>query len=223
MHALVSVILTLVLYVIIGFKYRAMIIIMRKCPEISPTIELCQGLPSLTITFTFMYFCSILALFVKWLFYKLLALLMGMETLTLMDDLQLWDIPANPEQVPSIIVLKKSPDMGNDHGQFFRSFLNRIDSKQRAFVRIHKKLGKYFIEVLNKEDKEKMIKSNCAVIEDIRNEKEAIDFCLKLKACVSKGNGECPQHYYYFPNYSKDEIAISFAGHHCLHDGITQL
>ena len=66
-----------------------------------------------------------------------------------------------------------------------------------------------------------MIRTNCAVIEDIQNEKDAIDFCLKLKACVTKTIGECPVHYYYFPNYSKDEVAIAFAGHHCIMDGIT--
>lgn len=52
----------LVNYVIIGFKYRVLIIFMQKCPAISPTPWLCEGVGSLIVTFTFMYLCFILAL-----------------------------------------------------------------------------------------------------------------------------------------------------------------
>ena len=118
--------------------------------------------------------------------------------------------------------MKKSEEMiGKDHGQFFRQFLERVNPKFRSFVTLHKYFGKYFIKFPGIDEKEKLIKTNTAIIEDVKNEKEAIEFALKLKACVTKTIGECSIHYYYFPNYSADEVAIAFAGHHILHDGIT--
>ncbi len=87
MQMVVTVVLTIINYVIIGFKYRILILAMKKCPQVSPTPMLCEGVGSLIPTFAFMYLCFFLALLQKSIFYKILGLFLGMESLTLMDDI----------------------------------------------------------------------------------------------------------------------------------------
>lgn len=51
--------------------------------------------------------------------------------------------------------------------------------------------GKYFFKPLNDEEYQHWCKNNLGVREDIKTEKEAIDFGLKLKALPGKNPNEC--------------------------------
>ena len=81
MHTFVTFVLTIMAYVIIGFKYRVFIMIMEKCPQLFGTEEVCWGKVSLIFTFVFIIICVLVALAIKWVFYQILAIILGMECL----------------------------------------------------------------------------------------------------------------------------------------------
>lgn len=87
-------------------------------------------------------------------------------------------------------------------------------------VTLVKKFGKWFIRnAKNTKERHEYLRTQAAVILDLTGQQEVLDFCSKMKsAWIRDDNYKC-QFVFFLPNYSSDNAAIIFAGHHMLQDG----
>lgn len=58
----------------------------------------------------------------------------GLEMLNLVDDWFLYDIPANPLNIPSVIVVERPNDPSFNAEKILTTILDRLNTKQRIFV-----------------------------------------------------------------------------------------
>lgn len=65
--------------------------------------------------------------------------------------------------------------------------------------------------------------TNVAIVDDVVGEQDALDFAAKLKSVVRRAEGYSPIYYFFFPNYSKNELGYMLCGHHMFHDGGSML
>lgn len=99
------------------------------------------------------------------------------------DELTLYDLPANPFNVCVYWVIEKPQNMG-DPGQYLLNMVRKLE-KDRFLSKTVKVFGKYFLQKMRTEEEfEQYLNNNIAVINDITGEQEALDFGVKLKATV---------------------------------------
>ena len=102
--------------------------------------------------------------------------------LTTGDEIYLFDIPANPINIPGVLTMSKPPPSEPfDPAGILETMLNRLHPDHRSFVRIEKLFGKYFYKILSGDELKQAKRMNSGVIEDIKSEQEALDFAVKLK------------------------------------------
>ena len=102
-----------------------------------------------------------------------------MEPLSANDDFWLYDSAINPVNVPSFIVFDKT-DV--DPEEFMQMIIKRIGRGHRCTVKLKKIFGKYFFEKLTDEEYKVWKKTRLGIKYEIKTEKEAIEFALKIKA-----------------------------------------
>lgn len=73
-----------------------------------------------------LYASVIVALILKNIFYRLVALYHGYNLLDPSDDIYLYDIPINPINIPAGIIFKKEPGKEVDTQKIAKAFLDRI-------------------------------------------------------------------------------------------------
>ena len=105
-----------------------------------------HGPKCLVISCNFFLGCLLGSSVIKYFFYHIVGLILGLEPTTPMDDFWLYDYPINPIVVPSIITFKKpGPDQGTVEQQW-EKILSRVREGHRTRVHLVKRLGKYFIK-----------------------------------------------------------------------------
>lgn len=114
--------------------------------------------------------CLIGSSVVKYIFYQIVGLVLGLEPTTPMDDFWLYDYPINPIVIPSIITFKKpGPDQGTVEQQWAR-ILSRVEEGHRTRVHLVKRFGKYFVKTTPKEDAQKFYKEHCGILYDVKTD-----------------------------------------------------
>jgi hypothetical protein len=143
----------------------------------------------------------------------------GLEALSPIDDFWLYDSEINPINVPSFIVFDK-PDVKPE--EFVKRMQQRLGRDHRCGVKLVKCWGKYFFKKLDDKEWEYYKKNNIGIKEDIKTEKEAIEFGLKLKSLSGKDSTKSTIRGYYFPSLNNGkEAALMAIGHHTHQDGIS--
>ena len=94
------------------------------------------------VRFWFYVACIYLAILCKHAFYSIFGWIYGIEPTSANDDFWLYDYPINPMFIPSFTVFKRSK-MG--HEEFMRMTAQRLGRSHRAFVKLQKYFGKYFV------------------------------------------------------------------------------
>ena len=99
----------------------------------------------------------------------------------------------------------------------------RLAKEHRCGVKLVKFWGKYFFQKLDDKEFDYYKKNNLGIKADIKTEKEAIEFALKMKTLSGKDSTKSTIRGYYFPSLNNDkEAAIMCLGHHSHQDGISQ-
>jgi len=160
------------------------------------------------------------ALFLKWSFYRMIALVYGLDYMTGNDDLMLYDFPINPINIPVFLIVDKLDEDPEVSLKRITGVTGNGGFKKRNGIKHRKICGKYFFELLSKEDIKKYNKTYTGVNYDVKCEQDAIDFALKLKSQEGKSTEICTTHAYFMPNYSKTESAFMVNGHHTYQDGL---
>ena len=121
-----------------------------------------------------------LAAWVKYVVYCILAKIHGYSILTSMDEFYLYDMPANPINQASLFTMTRHINQKPE--EVLETIINRIGDQNRVKLKIIKRYHRYFYQVLNGEEKKKWMRSNCGVIDDIKTDQEALDFAIKVRA-----------------------------------------
>ena len=160
-------------------------------------------------------------MFLKYLFYQVVGWVMDMEPLSAQDDFYLFDLPINPLNIPSFMICKRSYKMTPQ--EFINHGFKSLGRDHRCSHKHYKFFGKYFFKKLNDEEYRKYQKTNVVVVEDVRNDREMIEYALKLKQLEGKNQETCSMFSAVFPNLNEDEIGAMAVGHHSFQDGISSL
>ena len=185
-----------------------------------------HGTKCIFMSFGMMFVALVGALAVKDVFYRVVALVHGYEIMEAHDELYLYDLPVNRINVTGGVVFQKKKGEKFDAMKVSKIFLDRFlrPPMRRNIDIIVKKWGKYFLRRPTPEEwRDTYSKTNFAIIDDIKTEQEAVDFCLKMKATVTHQDGDMPLRFYLCPNFSETEFAILACTPHCLIDGTTFL
>ena len=142
-----------------------------------------------------------------------------MELMTPQDEFWLYVYPINPINIPSVMVFKRTK---MDNTKFYSKILDGLGRKDRCSIKQVKMFSKYFFKRLTEVEYQDWKKTHTGIREDIRTDKELIEFALKLKSLEGKDRTTCSVHVYYIPNFNEDESAILSVGHHSYNDGISQ-
>ena len=119
----------------------------------------------------------------KFIIYWVIGKIYGVEPLSANDDFWLYDSAINPINVPSFIVFDK---LEGDPEQFINTILQRIGRGHRCTVKLTKIFGKYYFKKLSDEEYKVWKSTRVGIKHDIKTEKEAVEFALKLKAQEGK-------------------------------------
>lgn len=91
--------------------------------------------------------------------------------LTTGDEIYLFDIPANPINIPGVLTMSRpAASEPFDPSAMLDTMLKRLHPDHRSFVRIEKVFGKYFYKILKDEELSKARRTNTGIIEDIKSE-----------------------------------------------------
>lgn len=135
------------LFYIIGFKLNLLGLLIKNVPF--PLVQLFgHGPKCIAMTMTVMINSLLAAVFVKYLFYRVVALVYGYESLYFSDDFYLYDLPVNPINIPGYLVFKKEKGKQYDWDKIMETVFGRYSKEpsSRNFMKIEKKFGKYFLK-----------------------------------------------------------------------------
>lgn len=94
------------IFFVVGFKMQLLVFLIKHMPF--PLVGLLGHAPKCIFMTICMMNTSILgAIYVKSMFYRIVAWHFGYENLQLSDDMFLFDIPANPINIPGYMMFKK--------------------------------------------------------------------------------------------------------------------
>ena len=86
------------------------------------------------------------AIFLKWCFFYMIGLVLGLEMLSPHDELWLYDYPANPCNIPSFLVIKRPNIKPED---FMKNLFEGLGRSHRCSIKPTKILGKYYFKQLS--------------------------------------------------------------------------
>ena len=160
------------------------------------------------------------AIFMKWVFYNMIAIVYSLNFMSACDDLFLYDFPINPFNIPVFTIVDKIKEDPEITLKRALKITGEGGFKKRTGIKHRKICGKYFFELLAKDDLKTYIKTRTGIVDNITCEQDAIDFALQLKSVDGKSTENCTVDAYFFPNYSKTESAFLINGHHSYQDGL---
>lgn len=139
-HPLVSLLMAEILYLFESpFFGRYIDLVLGKVDQVVPLSSVLGPLTYLTV---FLY-CLIQAIVIKYCFYKLIGLVLGLEAFSSGDDFWLLDFPINPINVPSYIIFKKTDKPIQEAIDYA---LKNLKGSHRMSDYHCKILGKYFVK-----------------------------------------------------------------------------
>lgn len=103
-HKFMGFVCMVTMYILIGFKFGALPWLIVNLPF---PMALGHGFKCISICFWFIIPSFIFGCIFKLWVYWAIAFLLGMEPLHLMDSFWIYDTPANPINVPEVLVFKK--------------------------------------------------------------------------------------------------------------------
>jgi hypothetical protein len=106
------------LFKVIGLNMGVLGWLIRTIPD--PLVGVWgHGPKCICISFPFFIGCLMGSAFVKYIFYQIVGLVLGLTPTTAMDDFWLYDYPINPIIVPSILTFAKpGPEYGTPEQQW---------------------------------------------------------------------------------------------------------
>ena len=153
--------------------------------------------------------------------YQIIGIVYDLEPLSQMDDFYLMDAPINPCNAPSTIVF---PKIRENPEEVLATFTKRLERGHRCFIKMKKIFGKYYFQKLTDIEYEKWVKTNTAVMYDVKDDKGVIEWGLHMKRVCEKDVTACGIRFYYFPSLNNDtESAFMSVGHHTHQDGVSQM
>lgn len=170
-----------------------------------------HGTKCISICFGMIFLSMIMALIIKYMFYKVVAIAYGYNMLTANDELYLTDYPVNPINIVGVIRYKKEKGKPIDWKKMGEKYLDVTlnPPAQRMFEIVVKKWGKYFLRRATPEEwKNHYCKTNFGIIDDITSKEELHEFGVKIKLVVTHNPGDMPFHAFLCPNFSEDEFAM---------------
>jgi hypothetical protein len=93
-----------------------------------------------------------IAILLKYLFYRIVALVYGLNFMTGNDEFMMYDFPINPLNIPVFLIVDK---IGEDPEESLKRLLKVTGEggfKRRNGIKHRKICGKYFFELLTKDD-----------------------------------------------------------------------
>jgi hypothetical protein len=157
------------LWKIVGMDYGFLAFMIKNLPDPLQVVW-GHGPKCILISIWFFLGCLLASSVVKYIFYKIVGVVLGLEPTTPMDDFWLYDCPINPICIPSIITFAKPGlDQGTVEQQWER-ILSRVEEGHRTRVQLVKRLGKYFIKTTPKQDAQKYYKEHCGILYDVKTD-----------------------------------------------------
>ena len=132
-HTSLTTVLGFIVFFWIGFKMEVLVYFIRNAPTLIVSIT-GHGPVCIFLCAAFFIFSLMVACLIKYIISSLIGMAMGLEMLNSVDDWFLYDIPANPLNVPSVIVIERPNDPGFNAEKILTTILDRLDSKQRIVV-----------------------------------------------------------------------------------------
>lgn len=183
MQFLSGVIITLVLFVVLGLKFGALAILIKKTPNKVFFVDLIGHAPKcLILCGFFLWVCAILMLFVKNVFYTCVAWYYGLEKLAALDDVYLNDLKSNMVNICVFWIIDKPKEIG-DPKDLLLKYAKKFGNKERNYVKTVKVFGKYFFRnARSQQEMNEFFESNTMVVDDVRSEQDVLDFASKMKS-----------------------------------------
>lgn len=158
--------------------------------------------------------CLTFVIVIKYEIYYCLAFLHGLQPLTPNEDFWLYDLPINPMNIPSLLVMDK---IKKDPQEFYNHILKCVRHNTHCDLKFVKMFGKYFFKKLDDNEYKEWKKTSTGILTDLKTEEQVIDFMVKLKATGGKSLTENTVRVYYIPSMNNGtESGIITCGHHCL-------
>lgn len=171
------------------------------------------------------FFSLLLAIFLKYVFYKIVGILNGVEYMGGGEEFWLFDWPANPINLPAILIFER-PEGNPDEiiEQVYQKLLKRNAAPHGRFDhKVVKILGKYYFKRLTEGERTHFRKNNFKVFHDVTDYQGVLDFANKLKQIEVKLKDASPLHFFYFPKIGANEACIIGYGPHLYQDGISSM
>jgi len=118
----------------------------------------------------------------KYVFYNVVAKVYGLDYMSANDELMMYDFPINPLNIPVFLVTDKIKEDPEESLNRLTKVTGEGCFKKRNGIKHRKICGKYFFELLSKDELKQYKKSKTGVNYDVKCEQDAIDFALKLKS-----------------------------------------
>lgn len=110
------------------------------------------------------------AIFIKWVFYNIIAKVYGLNFMTVNDEFFLYDYPINPINIPVFMVTDKLNEDPEESLKRITKITGKGGFKRRNGIKHRKICGKYFFELLSKDDLSKYNKMRTGVNYDVKCE-----------------------------------------------------
>ena len=105
-HGKLMFLLTCATMYYLGIKKMWLVYAIRACPN-PLEFAIGHGGKCIFVCIAFLMFCHVVQSLVRFILYHLFCLVKGYEPLSLLDQFWLYDMPANPMNVPSILVIER--------------------------------------------------------------------------------------------------------------------
>ena len=179
---------------------------------------------NLNLKCLFAFLSLLLAIFLKYLFYKLVGLIHGAEYMSGAEEFWLFDWAVNPCNLHGILIIQRPKGDPEEIMEQIREKLMRRNTPNGRFDhKIVKILGKYYFKRLDDQERAEFKKNNFKVIRDVTDFQGILDFANKFKQIEVKFKQTSAYHIFYFPNIGTTEACVIGYGPHVLQDGISSM
>lgn len=148
MHFLTGFVISIALFVYLGFEKGFLVDLIRFSPNSWFLVNYVgHGPKCIFLCVFFLGFSSILMIILKKIFYRLIAIVYGVECFSDQDDLYHFDMQANTTNIPVTWVTERPKNMGTPN-QHFDTMVKRMPNV-RINCKLTKVLGKWFFKTIS--------------------------------------------------------------------------
>lgn len=132
----------------LGIKKMLLVYAIRAAPN-PLEFAIGHGGKCIIVCILFLIFSHIVQSLLRYVLYRLFCVVKGYEPLTLLDQFWLYDLPVNPMNVPSIMVIERPKAEQGTAEQILEATLKRIDDSPygaRCRYKMISAFGNWFLK-----------------------------------------------------------------------------